>query len=294
MESSLALSIGLPAALCIIMLGMGLALRFDDFIQVIRHPRPILLGLLCMIGILPAFCFALVFWSDLPPAIGVGMMLLAASPGGTSAAIFTHLARGDVALSITLAAVSTLLALVTIPAIANVSLWAFYGEVGEVRLQTQQVLQIFLIAIVPALIGAYIRSRHPEIALRLDRPVKRLATLFLAAVVIFALVSQWGLIGRWGPTVGAVVLAFNLVSLAIGYWLPRAFGIERRQSIAIAMSIGIHNAALVIAVAMSEYMLNDPEMAVPPAAYGLIAYLTGGMVVWVLNRTARDVRPAPG
>ena len=211
-------------------------------------------------------------------------MLLAASPGGTSATIFTHLARGDVALSLMLAAVTSLLALVTIPIIANGSLMLFYGEANTVYLQIWQVLQIFAVAIVPALVGVYIRSLYPDVAARLDRPVKTLATAFLALVVLFALVSQWKVAMQWAPAIGATVLIFNVASLLVGYYAPRLMGVDRSQTVAITMSVSIHNAALVIALALSEYMLDNAEMAIPPALYGVIAYVTGGIAVWLLNR----------
>ena len=163
MQTSIAISIGLPVALVIIMLGLGLSLKFDDFTRVFTKPKPILVGILCQVLLLPLFCLGLVYFSDLPASIAVGMMLLAASPGGTSATIFTHLARGDVALSLMLAAVTSLLALVTIPIIANGSLMLFFGEANTVYLQISQVLQIFAVAIVPALVGVYIRSLYPAV-----------------------------------------------------------------------------------------------------------------------------------
>src|SRR5690606_13805654 len=144
--------------------------------------------------------------------------------------------------------------------------------------------QIFLIAIVPALIGVFINSRYPATARLLDRPVKVLSTVFLVAVVLAALIGQWELLVVWGPTVGVVALAFSIISLSVGYGVPRLFNIERRQAVALAMSIAIHNTALVITLAMSEQMLDNPEMAIPPAAYGVIAYIAGGAFVWVLNR----------
>lgn len=284
MQSSLTLTIGLPAALCIIMLGLGLSLRLGDFIRVLARPWPVAVGLFCQIVLLPAVCFVLVYFSSLPPAICMGMMLLAASPGGTSATLYTHLARGDVALSIALTAIGSLLSIVSLPVIANLSLLAFYGENGAVRLQLHQVIQIFAIAIIPALIGAYIHQRYPAFAERLERPVKLLASFFLGAVVLVALVSQWRLLAQWGLTVGTIALAFSLISIAVGYWVPRMLNIERPQAVALSMSIGLHNAALVIALAMSEHMLNNPEMAIPPAAYGLISYIVGGVFVWKLNR----------
>ena len=284
MQSSVTLSIGLPAALCIIMLGLGLSLRLEDFVRVLARPWPVVVGLICQVLVLPALCFVLVYFSNLPPAICIGMMLLAASPGGTSATLFTHLARGDVALSIALTAISSLLAIVSLPIIVNLSLLAFYGTDGGVRLEMHQVLQIFAVAIVPALIGAYIHRHYPAFAEQLEKPVKLLASLFLAGVVMVALIGQWRLLLQWGSTVGVLAFVFSLISILVGYWVPRMLRIERRQSIALSMSIGLHNAALVIALAMSEHMLNDPEMAIPPAAYGLISYVVGGLFVWKLNR----------
>lgn len=290
MQSSLTLSIGLPVALVIIMLGLGLSLRIEDFMRVLARPWPLVVGLVCQVAVLPALCFVLVWFADLPPAISVGMMLLAASPGGNSAAIYTHLARGDVALSLIFAAVTSVIALFSLPVIANLSLAAFYGEASDVRLEIRQVLQIFALAIVPALIGAFIHSRYPALAQRLDRPVKIMATVFLVAVVLAALIGQWQLLAVWGPSVGTMALAFSIVSFAVGYCVPRLFRIERRQAVALAMSIGVHNAALVITLAMSEHMLGNSEMAIPPAAYGVIAYIVGGIFAWFLNRQSSPVR----
>lgn len=290
MQQSTVLSVGLPVALVIIMLGLGLSLRIADFTRCVSRPWPLLVGVVCQVVILPLLCLALVYVADLPPAIGVGMMLLAASPGGTSAAIYTHLARGDLALSLTLAAVTSAIALFSLPVIVNLSMWMFYGEASAVRLELLQVLQIFVIAIIPALVGVAIRGLFPALAERLDRPVKAMATLFLVAVVLAALIGQWKLLAIWGPTVGVVALVFAIGSLLVGYYVPLVLGVERRQAVAVAMSIGIHNAALVIALAMSEHMLGNPEMAIPPAAYGVIAYVVGGVFVWALNR--RQLSPS--
>ena len=292
MQSSAALSIGLPAVLCIIMLGLGLSLKLDDFLRVLRQPRTVLIGLLCQIVVLPILCFGLTYASGLPPAIAVGMMLLAASPGGTSATLYTHLARGDVALSITLTALTSALSILTVPLIANMALDKFYGESATVYLELAQVAQIFAIAVVPALVGVFVQSRYPALAQRLEKPVKILAMVFLVAVVVFALVSQWSLVAIWGPTVGVTVLAFNLISFGVGYFVPRLFRVAERQAIALAMSIGMHNAALVITIALSEHMLGNSEMAIPPAAYGLFAYITGGVLVWILSRRP-IAEPAP-
>jgi bile acid:Na+ symporter, BASS family len=289
MQTDLAFSIGLPAALIVIMLGLGLSLKLEDFIRVLSRPKAIIIGLVCQAVILPIFCFALVCLFELSPAIAVGMMLLAASPGGSSAALFTHLARGDVALSLTLAVTSSLVAIIGLPITVNLSLLHFYGEAGTVYLEGEKMAQIIGVAIVPAMIGIFIRQRYPDAALRLERLVKRLATLFLIVVVLSALVSQWSLVPVWGPTVGALALIFSGASLLTGFYVPRVFGIERRQAIALAMTIGIHNAALVIAVSLNKHMLDNPEMAIPPAIYGLVAYIAAGVFVGILGRSRKRV-----
>lgn len=291
MQSSMALSVGLPAVLCVIMLGLGLSLRLGDFSRVLSDPRPVLIGVVCHIVVLPAFCFGLVHMLALPPALAVGMMLVAAAPSGTSATLYTHLARGDVALALTMAAVTTLLAIVTLPLIANFSLATLYGDAGgTVYLETTQVLQIIAIAIVPALVGMRIRAGYPDFAARLEKVVKLLATLFLFAVVLFALVSQWSVLIEWGPAVGWAVLIFNVASLAISYAVPRLLGVGHAQAVGLSMATGIHNAAIVIAVAIADYMLNNAEMAIAPAAYGLLAYITAGIYAWLLQRRAEPRR----
>lgn len=286
MQQSLTLSIGLPVGLVIVMLGLGLSLQIQDFTRCFSRPWPIMVGLVCQIVILPALCLGLVYVANLPPAISVGMMLLAASPGGTSAAMFTHLARGDLALSLILAAATSLIALFTLPAIVNLSMVQFYGEARAVTLDLHQVLLIFVVAIIPALIGIFVRSRFPALAQRVERPVKIVTTVFLVGLILAALIGQWRLLITWGPSVGLVALIFAVASLLVGYYVPLLLKIEQRQAIALSMSIGIHNAALVIALAMSEHMLGNAEMAIPPAAYGVIAYIVGGGFVWVLNRRA--------
>jgi len=287
MQHSATFNIFLPVALVIIMLGLGLSLKLQDFSQVLLRPKTLLVALVVQILVLPVVCFGIVSVSALPPAISVGMMLLAASPGGPTAVLYTHLAKGDTALSLTLTAITSLVALVSVPLITNFSLQHFYGAGQILPLPVDKFLQFFAIVLVPAAIGIAVQHRYPTLADRLERPVKLLATLFLAAVVIFAAVSQWDVIVTWGPVVGLAALAFNLASMAIGYLIPLQLRLERRQAVAVAMATGIHNAAFVITLALSEFLLNNAEMGVPPAIYALIAYITAAAFVFMLNRSAR-------
>lgn len=290
MQSSAVFSILLPMALVVIMLGLGLSLTVEDFRKVISRPKPIVVALVCQTLILPVICFGIVYVSALPAAIAVGMMLLAASPGGSSANLYSHLAGGDVALNITLTTINTILALATLPVIVNFSLIFFYGEGKVIGLQLDKVLQVFALVLVPVAIGMFVRNRYGALAFMLDRPVKILSSLFLAGIVVVALIQEWTTLVTWGPVIGVATLAFNLISLAIGYGVPRLLRLERRQAIAICMEVGIHNSTLVIAIAMSPTLLNNSEMAIPPAIYGLIAYITAAVVVYFIKRGGTPTR----
>jgi BASS family bile acid:Na+ symporter len=279
MSQSVVFSLLLPAALILIMFGLGLSLRIADFAVAVLNPKPLIVALLCQVVLLPIVCFALVVVSGLSPALAMGMMLLAASPGGSSAIIYTHLANGDTALSITLNVVNTAISLVTLPLVANFSMLYFYGSEVEIPLTLDKFAQLILLAALPAALGIAFRNRRPSAAERLERPVKVFAIAFLVGVIFYAVVTQFDVIVKWAPVVGLIGLIFNLCSLGVGYSIPMVFGLHPRQAIAIAMDIGVHNAAFVITLAMSEYFLNNAEMAVPPAIYALIAYVTASLAV---------------
>ncbi|WAX96157.1 bile acid:sodium symporter family protein [Aminobacter sp. NyZ550] len=285
MQDSSALIIFLPLALGVIMLGLGLSLTVEDFRNVLQKPKAVIVALLCQTVILPLACLGLVYVFGLEPALAVGMMLLAASPGGTSANLYSHLADGDVALNITLTAINSALSIVTLPLIVNWSLMHFMSGDQAIPLQFAKVMQVFVIVLGPVLIGMWLRSRFPDFAERMARPVKIFSMLFLFAVVAVALVQEWETLKAWGPIVGLAALAFNLVSLGVGYFVPRAAGVEKRQATAIGMEIGIHNGTLAIAIALSPLLLNNATMAVPAAIYGLIAFITAAIFGYWLKRS---------
>ena len=292
MQDSSALIIFLPLALGVIMLGLGLSLTVQDFRNVLQKPKAVIVALACQTVILPLACIAIVYLFGLEPALAVGMMLLAASPGGTSANLYSHLADGDVALNITLTAINSALSILTLPLIVNWSLMHFMAGDQAIPLQFAKVVQVFVIVLGPVLIGMWLRSRRPAFAERMARPVKIFSMLFLFAVVAVALVQEWETLNAWGPIVGLAALAFNLVSLAVGYFVPRAAGVDKRQATAIGMEIGIHNGTLAIAIALSPLLLNNATMAVPAAIYGLIAFITAAIFGYWLKRSHARVSAA--
>ena len=176
MDDSVLTSVLLPIALAIIMLGLGLTLTVADFSRVLRMPRAVLVALGVQVILLPLICFGLVKLFGLAPALAVGMMLLAASPGGTTANLFSHLAGGDVALNVTLTAVNSVLAVITLPIVVNLSLDHFLGD-GEIGLQPAKMLQVFAIVLVPVALGMLLRNKLPGFAERVSPPLATVRTV---------------------------------------------------------------------------------------------------------------------
>jgi bile acid:Na+ symporter, BASS family len=296
MQSSVLTAVLLPVALGIVMLGLGLSLSLDDFRRVVKYPRAVVIGLCAQMLLLPLACFAIVKGFGLSPVFAVGLMLLAASPGGATANLFSHLARGDVALNITLTAVNSAFSLLTLPLIVNLSLTHFMGNDGGIPLQFGKVVQVFAIVLGPVSIGMLIRGKRKSLADRLDKPVRIVSALVLASIIVATMFKEREHLLESFATVGLPALTFNLVSLAVGFFLPRLLRLERRQATAIAMEIGIHNGTLAIAIASSPTLLNNSEMAVPAAVYSLIMFFTAALFGTWVSRGANAqgaLSPAP-
>jgi bile acid:Na+ symporter, BASS family len=268
MDSALT-TVALPLALGIIMFGLGLSLTVADFRRVAKAPRAVAAALGCQLVLLPLVCFGLVKVLDLDPYIAVGMMLLAASPGGTTANLFSHLFRGDVALNVSLTAVNSIIALFTLPLITNLAI-DHYGLDDEVSLPFSEVVQVFAIVLIPVGIGMLVRSRNLRFAERMERPVRTASAVILAALVLAILVDEAENVGDYLVDVGLAAALFCAISLVTGYVVPRAVGVSEGQAIASSMEIGVHNATLAIYVAVD--ILDNTEMSVPAAVYSLIMF----------------------
>ncbi|ANB17786.1 bile acid:sodium symporter family protein [Dokdonella koreensis] len=282
MNASLLTNLLLPLALGVIMLGLGLGLTIDDFKRVARYPRAVLIGLVLQIGVLPWAAFALALLFKLPPELAVGLMLLAASPGGATANIYSHLARGDVALNITLTAVNSVLCLLTLPIILNLALEYFLGAGQYVPPPVQKIVEVAVIILLPVAIGMLVRSRAPAFAERMEKPIRLLSVLVLALLIVAAVAGEWQTLLSFFAAVGVACLLFNLVSMGSGYLAPLALKLPRRQATAIAMEIGIHNGTLAIYIALN--VLGNATMSIPAALYSLMMFLTAGVFAFWLNR----------
>jgi BASS family bile acid:Na+ symporter len=283
-------TVGLPLALAVVMFGLGLSLTVADFGRIAREPRAVGVALATQILLLPAVCFALVVGLGLDPVLAVGMMLLAASPGGTTANLFSHLFRGDVALNITLTAVNSVIAVVTLPLVVNLAVGWFAPPLGSsVGLQFDKILQVFAIVLVPVVLGMLVRRLSPATARRAERPVRILSAVVLVLVIAGALLAEREDLGTYLADVGLVTTLFCLLSLGAGFLVPRLFRVGYRQSVASAFEIGIHNSTLAIAVALT--VLGDERLAVPAAVYGVIMFPLAAGVGYLLARRAPTREP---
>ncbi|MEP6560458.1 MAG: bile acid:sodium symporter family protein [Nakamurella sp.] len=285
MSSSLT-TIGLPVALGIIMFGLGLALTPADFSRVARRLKAVAITLFCQIIVLPAICFALVLAFDLPPVLAVGMMLLAAAPGGTTANLYSHLFRGDIALNISLTAINSVLAVVTLPIVVNLSFAYFMSTDEQIGLQFGKTIEVFAIVLLPVLLGMLVRRLRPAFADVMDKPVRIASVVILLVVIAGSILANRVILADNFGTLSGITAVFCVVSLSIGYFVPRLLRVSRTQSIAAAFEIGIHNATLAIVIAQT--VLGSIEMSLPAGIYGVLMFFLAAAFGFLIRARADD------
>ncbi|MGD1858622.1 MAG: bile acid:sodium symporter family protein [Leptolyngbyaceae cyanobacterium] len=291
MESSFLTTVFLPLALFIIMLGMGLGLTIKDFQRIVTEPKGVLLGLAAQLVLLPIIGFALAALLPLSPELAVGVIILTACPGGPTSNLITYLARGRVALSITLTAISSLITIFTIPLLVN-GASRYFLDVGT-ALQLpfgQTVLQIAVITLIPVSIGMLLHHYAPRLAIAIEKQVKWLSLFFLGLVIAGLLIKEQANVLGFFLQVGWVTFPLILLSMAAGYGLATIARLDQPSATAITIEVGIQNGTLAIAIASAPTFLNNSTMAIPAAIYSLMMFVVGGAFAWWMQR--HDDRPA--
>ena len=290
MQSNLFTAVLLPLALAVVMLGMGLSLVPEDFRRITRHPKAVALGTACQIVGLPLLGALITTVVPMQPEIAVGLMILAICPGGPSSNLVTCLARGDVALSVTLTAVSSVITVFTIPIFANLALQHFLGESAAIALPIgSTILQIFLITLLPIALGMAIRWQVPETAKRLEKQMSRLAAGLLALIIVLLLAKEGNKLPGFLAQVGVGALLLNVLAALGGFVAGKVFHLPLAQQICIAIEVGIQNGTL--AIAITAGLLNNADMAIPAAIYSLLMYVTGfGAILYGRKATANSAR----
>ena len=269
----------LASSLIIIMLGMGLAMVIDDFKRIIIYPKAIFIGLINQLILLPLIGFALVAIFPLEPEIAIGVMILAACPGGPTSNLITHLAKGDTALSVTLTAISSFITILTIPFIVNWSLKYFLKEGQIIRLNAiETIIRIFVIIVVPIIIGMLIRYYKEGFAKKMEKPVRIASAFVLALVIIGIIVKEKDNFISYFQQAGLVTLALNVLTMLLGFFSSKLFKITQKRAIAISIESGIQNGTLAISIAV--VLLASTKFAIAPAVYSLIMFFTGGLIIY--------------
>ena len=278
------ITILLPLALAIIMIGLGLELTPKDFTRVTKQPKAVLIALFCQLVILVSIAFIICKVLALPPFLAVGLMLLAASPGGSTANLFSYLFKGDIALNITLTAINSVIAAFTLPLIVNFAIQHFMNDGQEISLQFSKILQVFAIIIIPVGIGMLIRHYAPHFTEKLNKPLRIFAVSFLILIIIGAITKERHQILEYLAQVGLATILFCLCSLLIGYFVPRLLGINSAQARACAFEIGIHNTTLAMTIALT--VMASSTVAMPAAVYSIFMYVFAAVFGMLLNKFA--------
>lgn len=275
-------SIIIPICLFLIMMGMGLTLVANDFKRVLKYPKAVGIGLTNQLLLLPMIGFALANIMPLEPEYAVGVMLLVLCPGGTTSNLFTYLAKGDVALSVTMTAIASVITVFSIPIVLSLSLVHFMGAGSEFELPVlKTVLTLIVLTILPISIGMLIKRFAPTVADKSQLYVSRFGVIFLSFLVLFLSYVQRDIIVEAFIATGPVSLLLNVSTMALGYYTSKWFGLNLAQRTSVTLEVGLQNSTLSIFMALT--LLANYKMSLTPAIYTLIMFLTAGILVRIFS-----------
>lgn len=274
----------LPLSLAIIMLGMGMTLILSDFTRILKKPKAILIGLTNQLLFLPIIGFSLAIAFNLNPIMAVGLMILATCPGGPTSNLIAQVCRGNIALSVTLTAIASIVCVFTIPFILSYAL-EYFGTDTNVTIKLpilDTIIQITGITIIPISIGMLIRRFKANFATRMEKPMRIASTVIFILVFVAVLAANFEILGTAMKEVGLVTLLLNILTMGLGYLTARLFKLNFKSAISITVESGIQNGTLAIVIATS--ILNNLEMGIPTAAYAIWMFITGGILMYFLGK----------
>lgn len=285
MEQSPLLSVGLPIALFVIMVGIGLTLTPADFRREARAPRGALVGTLAQLLLMPLLGFAVVALLDLPPALAVGLVIAASCPGGSTSNLIAYLARANVALSIVLTVLASIGTILTLPFFVGLALDRLTGDEVAVSMPVGQTVALLLgVVLVPVTVGMLVRARVPERAAALERAVSAFGGAVLVLLIVGIAFSVRDRIVELTTDAGPAALLLNLGGLLTGYLVAAAARLPRADRLTTSIELGVKNTTIGILLAVT--VIGSEEMAVPSAVYGLVMYLSAAALVAYGRRAA--------
>ncbi len=271
--------------LTLLMFQLGLTLRVSDFTMIVRRPKPVLVALAGQIVLLPVLAYLVSYVAVLPPLFAIGMMLIACCPGGSSSNVFSYLAKGDVALSVSLTAISSVVTLFTLPPIMVMTMESVGEGVASVSLPVKNLLiQNLLLMFLPLLLGMLFRHFRQSLAQKVERVLGKLAFPMLMFLAGLFFVQNMSVICDNFLVLGASVTAMLLLAMSGAWLLAKVFSLKRQQQRTIIIEVGMQNAAQAIAVASSPFIFNSDVIAVPAIIYALMMNVILLIYVGVVKR----------
>lgn len=285
MEAGLLIKVILPASLFIIMLGMGLALKPVDFKMVLVRPKAVALGVIAQMVMLPLLAYGIVLAFGMTGAVAVGVMILALCPGGTTSNLYTYLAKGDIALSVTLTSLVSVIAPFTVPLMIVMFMGLLMGQEEYIQLPVlKTIIQLVVITIIPICLGMYINHKKPELSQKAEKSVKVFSILFLFFIVALIVLQNLNNMASYFAQAGLAAIVLNIGSMMLGYFIGKVANLNEAQSKAIGIEVGFQNGTLAIVIALT--LLQNTEMAIAATCYSLSMFVTGAVFAMVLaNKT---------
>lgn len=273
-------AIVLPLSLAVMMFGVGTSLELADFKRVFIYPKAVAVGIMGQILLLPLLGYVFATQFGLPPELAVGVMVIVACAGGATSNMIVYLARGDVALSITLTAINSVITVITIPLVVNYALNHFMGASVETELPVGITsIKLFVITLVPVITGMLVRYYFSSFAIRIEKPMNKLVTVLFVMIVIGVFYEAGGQLVDYIASVGPVTYFLNLSAMILGFVVAWLFRLSEQQISTVSIEVGIQNSATGIFVAST--LLNNPEIAIVPVIYALAMNINIGLFLLV-------------
>ncbi len=273
----------MPISLGLIMLGMGTSLVPNDFLQILKFPKAVLVGLVNQFILLPIIAFILIHIFQINSTMAIGIMILAVCPGGVTSNLISQVCNGNIALSVTLTSIASVLSVFTIPLVLTYSI-GFFGATAKMKIEfsyIETVIQIISIVLIPIIIGMTIRNFVPKFAKKIEKYLKILSSVIFVAIIISVLIVNIEMIKDAVSNVGLITMILNIVTLFLGYVSAKIFNLNQKDAISIMIESGIQNGTLAFVVALT--ILDNSEFAIPTAAYSIWMFLTGFILMWFFN-----------
>lgn len=276
----------MPISLAVIMFGMGITLRIQDFRQVVQIPKAFIIGSFNQMVLVPILALSICFILNLDPILSLGLMLIAACPGGPATNLITFLANGNIALSISLTSVDALLTAFTLPLILSVSIQYFLKDTGDINLPILQTIgKIYLMTVIPVSLGMLLKYKKPAIALIIRKYIKPLSASMYLLILLSILISSFDLIIDSFKDLGVASIMLNIGGMLSGWLLATIFGLNVKDRIAIIIESSIQNGSLAIVIASSILLM--PKLALIAGVYSLIMFASSGIVILLANKMSK-------